>query len=67
MTRQRATGMRIPTGPRPTRSKVEKRFHTVVVAGPWLTCVAFIAAGEPWGVIPFALVGIAYLAADVHS
>ena len=67
MSRQRVTGMRIPSGPRPTRTGFDMWFHRVMVIGPWVACGVFLFAGEPWAVLPFALIGFAYLAADVHS
>lgn len=67
MSRQRVTGMRIPTSPQTRRTRGGWWFHVVIVVGPWVACVGVIVAGDPFLIVPFVLIGVAYLAADVHS
>jgi hypothetical protein len=67
VSRQRVTGMRIPTTNRSKRTKRDRWTHVFLLAFTALGVVVFVAAGQPFFSIPLILIGVAYVAADLHS
>lgn len=67
MSRRRVTGMRIPTTDRSTRTRRDRWTHLCLLGSVALGIVVVVAAGEPAFAVLFALIGVAYIAGDLHS